>query len=266
MSPILKEEIIVLEGFQTGNTSEVIHALSPGFGRLSIYVRGINRKSSPLRGILQPLSQVEVTLNMKQEGDMATLRDAALLKERGRLIVDLERFSLALLILEAGWLSTHPGQESRGIYHTVLEGLDALDPSSPISAPMAACRTFLFILAESGYIPNLDEELTTPWPSDKPRPTCFWLQLESGSIHHRGPQPREPIDWEHFHGNMRDSVPLPPEGVRSIWECLRGRPIPSLDSGHALATLDGLVRYLEFHQEGRLRSADFWRKIQGREK
>lgn len=266
MSPILKEEILVLEGFQTGNTSEVVHAISPGHGRISIFARGIHRKSSRLRGILQPLSQVEVTMNMKSDGDMATLRDATLLKERGALTTDLERFSLALLVLEAGWLSTHVGQESEGIYRVVLEGLEAMEPASPITAPAAACETLLHLLDESGYLPNIHEQLTKPWPKGKPRPRCFWLQLESGEIHNRGPQSGGSIDWEHFHGSMRDAVPLPPEGVRMIWECLQGRPIPAIESVLATATLDGLIRYLEFHQEGRLKSAEFWRKMQGRER
>lgn len=265
MSPIVKEEILVLEGFQTGNTSEVIHALSPRLGRLSIYARGLNRKSSPLRGILQPLSQVEVTMNLREEGEMATLRDAALLKDRGGLAQDLERFSLALLLVEAGWLSTHPGQESPRHYEIVLHGLDQLEPTSPISAPNAVCHSILELIVEGGYTPDLDRGILQSWPKGKKRPLCFWLDLESGLVHATHPQPGESIDWNHFVGDKKGCAPLPPEAVRVLWEFLNWRALPPLAGDHAGAFLDALIRYLEYHQEGHLRSAQFWRKMQGRE-
>lgn len=263
MSPLHKTEILILEGFQTGNTSEVVHAVSPDLGRLSLYARGLNRPRNPLRGALQPLSRTEVTLHLRDGGEMATLRDASLLEERSRLAGDLERFALALLIVEAAWAGCHPCQESPEIYHAALHGLDRLDPSSPHSAPTAACHALVELLEAAGYLPGIDPALTTGWPAGRPRPHLFWLEIDSGRVHLDGAQPSRAPHWPLPVAPDARRIGLPPAAVRLLWEHGQSRPLPPLDEPQALQFLDAMVRLLEYHQDAHLKSARFWAKLHG---
>jgi hypothetical protein len=256
----LKLHAIVLKSYETGNSSEVVHVLSAEQGRLSVYARGLRSRRNRHAAILQPLALVELTLMLKEGAEMGTLRDAAPLGDQSAITSDLERFSLGLLLAEAASSSCGVAQPAPELFSALLRALHELDPRSGLSAPVAACRGMLAVLAVAGYEPQVDDALLQAWPDDKPKPLCFWLDAEAATIHARGAQPREAPVWPTAMSGSVKLVPLPPRAVRFVYEVGRGNMAPlSAEEAHQL--LEGLIRLCEFHHEGPLRSAGFWREL-----
>lgn len=253
---------IILKAYETGNTSEVLHCVSAEHGRLSIYAKGLRRPRSRHRAVLQPLSLVEVTVSLREGADMATLHDASLMEDHAALTGDLERFSLGLLLAECASEACDPAQPAPELFAALLRALHDLDPRSGATAPAAACRGMAAILSASGYEPQVEDSLLAPWPEGKPKPRCFWIEVETATIHARGTQPPETPAWPVEVAPTAPQFPLPPRAVRFLYEAARGVAAP-LPAAEALQLLEGLVRVAEYHHEGPLRSAQFWRELHG---
>lgn len=257
-------QALVLKGYETGNSSEVIHLLTPHAGRLSLYVRGLNRRNSRTAPLMQPLSLLEVTAHGGEDAEMLTLREASLLADHAAITTDFERLALALLLADAASSSCAPGQPAPEVFETVLGGLALLHPASGLDAPGAACRALLNLLFVSGYELQIDPPLLAPWPADRPRPVCFWVNLESATIHARRAQPASAPRWPVETGRQGGAdVPVPPSAVRLLFELQREGAPPRLPDAEAHQFIDALVRVIEVHQEVALPSADFWRRVRG---
>ncbi|CAN5286337.1 hypothetical protein BH09SUM1_BH09SUM1_15760 [soil metagenome] len=259
MSTPVVFQAIVLKSQETGSSSEVIHTVSAEYGRLSVYGKGILNPKNKFRGILQPLALVELTLYLKDGADMGTLRDASLIEDHAPLTADLERFSLALLLAEAASFGCEPGQPAPGIFAALVEGLHYLDARSGLTAPQAAARGLLHILSAAGYEPQIDEALLGPWPAGETKPLVFWLDASTGVISARGHQPAGAPQWPWILPGA--AFPLPPKAVRYLYESRTGAPAVSLSTDEMRQWLEALIRLCEWHHEGALRSADFWRRI-----
>jgi DNA repair protein RecO (recombination protein O) len=262
MAPVVFDAI-VLKSYETGNSSEVVHVISADFGRLSVYAKGLRTPRSRFRPILQPLHHVQLTVYLKEGAEMATLREASSINEQDGLTGDFERLTLGLLLAEAAAQACEVHQPAPELFAALLEALAELDPRAALPAPAAGCRGLLTLLYASGYEPRIEEELLRPWPPDRPRPLCFWMQLQTATIHARGVQPASEPDWPMRTPPAAPDVPIPPQAVRFLYEAIRGRQLPPLPEHQALALLDALVRLFEYHHESPLRSATFWRKTTG---
>ena len=258
--PLVVFPALVLKSYETGNTSEVLHVLSAEYGRLSVFARGLRGPKSRFGAVLQPLSVVELSVSMQEHGETANLRDAALLSDHAALVGDLERFSLALLLAEAASVSCHASQPAPEIFAALLQGLSELDPVSPHSAPLAATRGMAHLLDAAGYQPQIDPDLLRPWVGRKPN--LFWLDVTTGLIHGEGSQPINPPGWPMRIPNDARHFPIPPAGVRFLYELERGGEAP-LPEPQALQLLEGLVRLCEYSHDTQLRAAAFWREISG---
>lgn len=264
MTPPSVFRAIVLKSYETGNTSEMIHIVSGDYGRLSVYAKGLRRPKSPYRALLQPLSLVELSLSLRDGAESGTLREATLIDARDGIVSDFERFSLALVMAEAAALSCDIHQPCPEVFGALLDAFADLLPESGMTAPAAACRGLDRILSVGGYEPQISPELLRPWPADKLRPVCFWIDLESATIHANNAQPNAEPDWPVDVNPAARLYPLPPRAVRFLYEQAQGR-----DGGDVLAEpeaaqlLEGLIRLFEYHHEGKLKSGEFWRKVRG---
>lgn len=252
---------IILKSYETGNTSEMIHIFSGEHGRLSVYAKGHRGPRGRLRGILQPLSLVEISLALREGAETGTLRDATLLSSQEEIVHDFERLTLGLLLTEAAALSAEPAQPAPELFAALLEALTELDPHSGEPPLSAACSGVRRLLAVSGYEPTIESDLLRPWPADQPKPACFWIDRESATVHGRGAMPREEPRWPLAVPPNAPRFPLPPTAVRFLYEHTRGHKAPPLEAGHALQLLEGLVRVFEYHLESPLRSAGFYREV-----
>lgn len=249
---------LILKTHETGNTSEVVHVLSAEHGRLSVFARGLRRPKSRFAAAMQPLTFAELSVSMAEHADTATLREAAVLRDHGSIVTDLERFALAMLLAEAASASCQPAQPAPEILAAVLQGLAAIAPESgqpPIAATIGAIA---HVLDAAGYQPQIDDALLRPWPGR--RPEAFWLDVTTGLIHADGVQPSGTPQWPVDVPRDARHFLLPPAAVRFLYDLEQGRQ-PTIGRATGAQLLEGLVRLTEHHQETALRAAEFWRSV-----
>jgi len=255
---------LILQGYETGDTSEVIRTFSGAAGRLSVMCKGLRNPKNRMAGVLQPLSTVELTVSWREGAEMATLREAASVDDRAALRGDLERLALGFLLAEAASEAGDVGQPSEHSFAVLESGLAALHPASPRPAPTSAAHHLLRLLTLAGYEPHIAPELLRPWPTGQPKPAVFWLDVTEGTVRAGGAEaaPEWPFDAP---ADAR-TFPLPPEAVRAIHRNLETADeelvlLPAIDSARANQLIDGLCRLLGWHLGRPLRSARFWRGI-----
>ena len=259
------EPAIVLQLYETGDTSQVVRVLTPGHGRLSLMAKGMRRKNSRLAGVLQPLAGVEVVFSLREGAEMGTLREAAPCDDRHGLRGDLERLALASLLAEAAAESVEPGQPAPHAHALLEAALAALEPGVAPSGATMASHYLLRLLTLAGFEPTIDASLLGPWEgAEKPR--VFWLDVAEGRVHVQGAQPREAPLWPVSVPAQARQVPLPPPAVRAIHVNQRTGDedlprLPPLPHGEATQLLDALARFTEHHLEKPLRAAKFWRGL-----
>lgn len=258
---------IVLQSYETGETSEVVRTFSAERGRLALMAKGLKKRKGSWAGMLQPLATVEVTISLRDGAEMGTLRDVSAVNPRMELHGDLERLSLASLLAEAAAESNDIGQDSAESFTALDDALQALLPGRAPSALTAAALGLLRILETTGYAPHIDPALLRPWGRGA-KPVVFWLDLAEGRIHLDGNQPLAGPSWPVRPPIAARHYPLPPQAVRLVYDVARGEAedpasYPPLAPGFAGQLLDGLVRFLERQIDHKLRSAAFWRRLLG---
>lgn len=256
---------IVMQAYETGETSEVLHVFCGAFGRLSVMAKGLRNPKNRLRGLLQPLASVELTVFLKESAEMATLKEAAPVRDRDVLRGDLERLSLGSLLVEIAASCCESHQQSLEMFAVVEAGLDVLDLARSAQPPStAALHHLLRILAIAGYEPTIDPALLRSWTGGI-KPLMFWLDIGEGRVHANRPQPVE-IAWPLLPDSRDAQFPLPPEAVRALYENQRADiedfgALPSLEAAHARQFIEGLVRLIQWHLDRPIRSARFWRSM-----
>lgn len=261
-----KVRAIVLQRYETGDTSGVVRAFCAERGRLSLMAKGLRAPKSRLAGVLQPLATAELTFHLHDGAEMGTLRDAAAIDERAALHDDLERLALGSLLAEVAAESCEHAQESAEMFDALERGLDALLPTASRPAPTTAMHFLLRIVGIAGYEPSIDETLLAPWPADRAKPAMFWLNVEEGRVHADFPQPSGEPRWPMLVADNAREIPLPPECVRAVYvnaqtPTNRLDQLPAVPSDAANQLVDGLVRLAQWHMGHAVRSARFWRSI-----
>jgi len=257
---------VVLKSHDTGNTSEVVHVLTGELGRISVYARGLKDPRSRHAGVLQPLSEVELSLHLKDGADLGTLRDATLIDAHPAIASDLERLALGLLLAEAASTAGEPGHPCEDAYEALRQGLARIEPASGLPPLDSTCAALADLLHAMGYGPQLDATATRPWPAGEPRPTCFWLRPETATIHLANRQPTAAPDWPITRPRATTDFPIPPSAVRFLHNLAQGDTVPRLTAPEAMQLIEALVRIAELHHDAPLRANRFWREISGQEK
>lgn len=264
--PLHTVRAIILRGYETGDTSEALHTFSAEFGRLSVMARGLHSPKSKWAGVLQPLASVELGLALREGAEMATLREAATIDDRGAIRADLRRLALAALLAEVAAESADVAQPAPELFATLDHHLAALAPESPREPEAATALGLLALLAAGGYELALDDTLQRPWPRGVAKPRVFWLELAAGLVRHRADMDPPRVSWPWAMAPAAPDWPLPPEAVRAIHAFSRAAgedevAMPALDVVASSQLIEGLVRLAEYHLGVRLRAARFWRSM-----
>lgn len=156
-------------------TSELLEVLTRDHGRVSLVARGMRRRRSVLRAILQPFQPLVLSWSGRGEGLM-TLRTAeaagpAVPLHGIALMSGFYANELLLRFLQRG--DSHPRLFAS--YEKALLALAGGD------LPEAVLRRFeLALLAETGYGLNLDHDAASGEPLDAAR--CYQYVLERGPV------------------------------------------------------------------------------------
>ena len=132
------DRAILLRRTPFGETSLVVHVLTPEHGRVELMAKGAHRPRSRFFGVLDWFDTLELSWVQRKESDLGTLREGELLHRRRQLTRSLRSYRAAQTVVELVDLVTRAGFSDREQF-TLAEGaLDALDRAEgPPSALLA---------------------------------------------------------------------------------------------------------------------------------
>jgi len=110
-----------------GETSQVVHWITPKLGRVACLVKGAYRAKNGYHGNEDLLNVSWVAFYRRRAGDLAVLRERRLVEHFAGLRHNSSRFAAALLVLETIRWSVQEGQHISGFYDLVKNTLLALE-------------------------------------------------------------------------------------------------------------------------------------------
>ena len=148
------DRALLLRRTPFGETSLVVHLLTPDHGRVELVAKGAHRPKSRFFGVLDWFDTLELAWVRRGDGELGTLREGELLRRRRGLTRSLRAYRAAQTVLELLDLVTRAGFADRDQFRLGEAALDALDRSEgPPSALLAGFE--LKLLDQLGLAPAL---------------------------------------------------------------------------------------------------------------
>ncbi len=150
-----RDRALLLRRTPYGESSLVVHLLTPSRGRVHLLAKGAYRPTSGFFAVLDLFDTLELEWSERPTTDLGLLRAARIDRRRRRVTEDLEAYRSALAALELCDLAARSGP-GQGSLFPLLEGtLDALDRRSwPLDALLIVYE--LRFLADLGLAPALE--------------------------------------------------------------------------------------------------------------
>lgn len=148
-----EEPALLLRRFPYGESSLVVHALTPGLGRVALLAKGAYRPSSGFFGVLDLFDTLRIAWSARPGQELGVVSAAELVQRRGALATDLDRYRSALGFLELGRLASREAHEERELFRWLSGSLDLLVRGVPTGLVEAARD--LALLRASGLAPAL---------------------------------------------------------------------------------------------------------------
>ncbi len=120
--------VIVLRAFMFGDTKMMVDVLSREEGRMScVFKTGSSKRGKSRRQIFQPLSQLELTLERKTPGQLATIRDAHISTAFRSVQFDPYKLSITMFLAETLCSVTKSEQSSPTLFDYISDSIQWLD-------------------------------------------------------------------------------------------------------------------------------------------
>jgi len=144
----------VLRRFPYGESSLVVHVLTPSHGRLTLLAKGAYRPRSGYCGVLDLFDTLDLEWRRQRLSDIGLLTGGSVRIRRRGITKDLGRYRAGLSVLELAGLGGREGEADRPLYELAEETLDVLDEGR--TDPELAVTAFdLRFLACMGLTPAL---------------------------------------------------------------------------------------------------------------
>lgn len=143
---------LVTRIYPSGNGDHVLHLVTPTMGRLSVVVKGANKKGSPLKNIIQLFTWGNYELY--QKGEYYWLRGGSVLNHFYELSANLSAMALASYLCDVTSDMTGEGEEAAPLLRLLLNSLYLLQKGEKNHAIIKGGFE-LRALALSGYCPDL---------------------------------------------------------------------------------------------------------------
>jgi DNA repair protein RecO len=147
------EPALLLRRFPYGESSLVVHALTPGAGRVALLAKGAYRPSSGFYGVLDLFDTLHITWNARTGQELGVVTGASLEQRRGALAADLDRYRSALGFLELARLASREAHEERDLFRWLSDSLDLLVRG--VSPGLVEAARDLALLRTEGLAPAL---------------------------------------------------------------------------------------------------------------
>jgi DNA repair protein RecO (recombination protein O) len=145
---------LCLRRFPYGESSLVLHVLAPEAGRVALLAKGAYRPSSGFFAVFDLFDTLDVRWNARAGGELGLVTRAALRRRRPALASDLERYRIALGLLELAHLSAREEHEERELFRWLEDALDLLQGGRATPAAVAVAAD-LALLRANGLAPAL---------------------------------------------------------------------------------------------------------------
>lgn len=237
-----------------GETSLVVHVLTPNHGRVELMAKGAHRPRSRFFGVLDWFDTLELSWVRRGDSELGTLREGELHIRRRQLTRSLRSYRAAQTVVELADLVTRAGFSDREQFALAEGALDALDRAQgPPSALLAGFE--LKLLEQLGLAPALVTCATCGAPA---------AAVDPGSVEPRAPFSTAvggrlcPIHANEAHASGLRVGTLPVSILESAQLALSA-PLEELDraewaTDRSIRVLDFAGRFLDHHLEARPKS------------
>jgi DNA repair protein RecO (recombination protein O) len=151
--PLVSTRAVVLQGFPYGETSKILRILSAEYGVRSVIAKGAMRPRSRFGGLLDPFTEGEAHLVLKEGRELHTLGGFDLIRARRGIGRNFAAFSGASLLVEVVLRcgTDEPQPDVFSAVVTTLDDLAALENDHPWTALGGVWQ----VVALLGYEPEL---------------------------------------------------------------------------------------------------------------
>jgi DNA repair protein RecO (recombination protein O) len=170
--PLVTARALILQAFPYSDTSKILRIYTLRHGLRSAIAKGALRPKSRFGGMLEPFTEGDALLYLKEGHDLHTLSGFDLLRSRQSLGRDLIAFAgaslLAELLLRFGTEEPHPA-----LYEVMSHSLDTIANSSQPQTEQAVLSGVWLVVSLLGYQPELDACVTCGRALDPQQSTRF---------------------------------------------------------------------------------------------
>jgi DNA repair protein RecO (recombination protein O) len=114
--PLRKTEAVVLKTYPYGETSLIVHLISPWRGKLHLLAKGARRSRSKALSGLEPFCLVEVMYFEKEDRELHTVRESTLLQANTPFRENLSSWALANLFFEVVDKVSVSGEQQKSLF------------------------------------------------------------------------------------------------------------------------------------------------------
>lgn len=151
--PLISARAVILQVFAYGDTSKILRFLTPDHGVRSVVAKGAMRPKSRYGGLLEPFTEGQAQLFLRDGRDLHTLNGFDLVRGRQSIGRSLIAFAGASLVAELV-LRSATEEPNPEIFDAVVYALDLLADSGEDAAATALASVWRTV-ALLGYEPQL---------------------------------------------------------------------------------------------------------------
>jgi len=177
---VLRTEALLVRRVPIGEADVIVTLFTEAKGIVSAVARSGRKPGQRLAG-LEPIHLLRVSLEERENRDLAVLAEATIATPRLHVLGTLERMEAAGRALR--WVRdvAPPGTREPGLFVTLNELLDALDSTESACLPEIKLATAgLRLLAEMGFGLVLDRCVRCNRPCPRDAPAC--LEASAGGL------------------------------------------------------------------------------------
>jgi DNA repair protein RecO (recombination protein O) len=261
---LVNDEALVLRRYPWGESSLIVHLLTPRHGRVHLTARGVFRPTARYFAALDLFDTLEIEYSMGPHQELGNLRRAIITRRRPSVCTSLPAYRTGLAALELADIAARPGQSERPLFTLTEAALERLEGGQ---SSLAVSRVIfeLEYLSALGLAPALSRCAACDGEAPAPPENPLRVPFSAGA----GGRLCSPCAAEAQDAGRR--VGTMPEDVLEAAATLAGMapiraqaeaqdPLPSGDATPHLPeellsrVRDFLERFLDFHLETRPRS------------
>jgi len=240
---LITDEAFVITSSEWKETSLIVRCYTREHGKLGVIAKGIRRPKTRIGSPLETFSHVKIVFFLKPGADLATLKEADTLDYYPMIRKDLVRFGLASFFFEILDTGVETHESHPALYSLISHFLSSLDRKD--LPPESVGPYFLFLAGALGFSPRLDKCALCPSTEN----LLFFDPGQGRTV------------CSACKGKGRDIIPLPKilreEMIKALSQEKSGKGFEPWQKGIAPSFFFLMRRFVEYHLERRMKSADF---------